>query len=253
VYCGSGNSLTERIANLETLFRLYNEHRIGAAAINFAGGHGFVYDEWAEESKHFDWSTYFSEVRRLAAAYAIPETVEFLFEPARDVLADVGVLLLKVERDVITNFVGSLVVTNGSRMLMPSAQQRDRRHNVAFLDREMRESSPADGAHTLAAVRGRSILRHDYILPGTCPVPEAVDARSHMLHGRRRLLRHAAHGVPQHPAGAGGPDRPQRRDAPDQRAGDDLDKWRNVIAEPRPISSARESEGGCADLERLVA
>ena len=58
-------------------------------------------------------------------------------------------------------------------MLMPSAQLRDRRHNLAFLDASMREMRSDQGVP--AAIRGRTILRHDYILPGDYWVPAGVE------------------------------------------------------------------------------
>ena len=106
--------------------------------------------------------------------------MKFLFEPARDVLADVGALLLGVKRDIVTNPVANVVVTDGSRMLMPSAQLRARRHNIVFLDQDMVEI-PSNGKGLNAVVRGRTVLRNDYILPGEYWVPEGVRARGHML------------------------------------------------------------------------
>lgn len=231
VYFGSGNSRDEMIGAIETLFQIFKEHFPTARSINFAGGQGFVYEKWGELEKHFDWAEYLRAIREIADRMEIPEQVKFLFEPARDVLADTGALLLSVERNVITNSVGSLVVTDGSRMLMPSAQLRDRRHNVVFLDSALREI-PSAGGETEAALRGRSILRHDYILPGTYPVPQSVDASCYLL-----ILDVGAYCATQHmeflnipPAAevlldaVGTPHLVTKR-------GDDLDKWRNLLPE----------------------
>jgi diaminopimelate decarboxylase len=173
VYCGSGNSREEMIKVVETLFSIFNEYFPKARSVNFAGGHGFVYEAWDETEKHFGWGEYFQALREIADRMGIPEHVKLLFEPARDVLADVGALVLDVERNVIANPVSNIVVTNGSRMLMPSAQLRDRQHHVVFLDPEYREL-PTDYTSNgvQAALRGRTILRHDYILPGDCWVAQ---------------------------------------------------------------------------------
>ncbi|HWO18021.1 MAG TPA: hypothetical protein VNO30_04575 [Kofleriaceae bacterium] len=179
VYCGSGRSLDDMIAILEQVFGIFKAHFPTARSINFAGGHGFVYDKWDEQEKHFEWRPYFQALRQIANRLGVPDHVKFLFEPARDVLADVGALLLGVKRDVVTNPVGSIVVTDGSRMLMPSAQLRSRRHNVVFLDPAMKEVTSQSGVH--ATVRGRSILRNDYILPGQYWVPDSVGARHFMV------------------------------------------------------------------------
>ncbi|MEU1783407.1 hypothetical protein ABZ545_28535 [Streptomyces abikoensis] len=237
VYCGSGNSLDDMVGIIETMFTIFLTHFPKAHSINFAGGHGFVYEKWDETEKHFDWGQYFKALRASADRMGIPEHVKFLFEPARDVLADTGALLLSVERNVLTNSVGSLVVTDGSRMLMPSAQLRDRRHNVVFLDADMKEIPAGDatgGVH--AALRGRSILRHDYILPGEYFVPEGVDGRSHML-----ILDVGAYCATQHmeflnipPAAevlvdtAGTPHLITAR-------GGDLDKWRHLLDEKQAV------------------
>lgn len=69
----------------------------------------------------------------------IPETVRFLFEPGRDVLADAGVLLTGIKRDIVQHSLGNIVVTDGSRMLMPSAQLRNRAHHTVFLDAAFNE------------------------------------------------------------------------------------------------------------------
>ncbi|MFI9201082.1 hypothetical protein [Streptomyces sp. NPDC053048] len=231
VYCGSGNSRDAMIGIIEKQFEIFNTHFPEARAINFAGGHGFVYESWDESEKHFDWAEYFRALREIADRMGIPGHVKFLFEPARDVLADTGVLLLSVERAVITNSVGSLVVTDGSRMLMPSAQLRDRRHNVVFLDADMAEIPSREGTDgTRAALRGRSILRHDYILPGEYWVPSAVDARSHML-----ILDVGAYCATQHmeflnipPAAEVLVDTSGTAHLVTSR-GDELDKWRHLL------------------------
>ncbi|MFJ8042834.1 hypothetical protein ACIRBX_20310 [Kitasatospora sp. NPDC096147] len=182
VYCGSGNSREAMTEIIETLFSIFNEHFPQTRSINFAGGHGFVYEAWAEDEKHFDWGQYLGDLRAIADRMGIPEHVRFMFEPARDVLADTGALLLGVERSVITNPVSNIVVTDGTRMLMPSAQLRERHHHVVFLDEELREI-PTDGqtGGCTAALRGRTILRHDYVLPGEVWVPDGVDGSSHLL------------------------------------------------------------------------
>ena len=180
VYCGSGNSREDMIEVIRTMFTIFNKYFPTARSVNFAGGHGFVYENWNETEKHFDWSEYLRVLADTAKEMGVPEHVQFLFEPARDVLADTGVLVLGVKRDVIKNPISRLVVTDGSRMLMPSAQLRDQRHNVLFLDENLVELTD-DSAGMTATLRGRTILRHDYILPGEYTVPEGVEAGCHMM------------------------------------------------------------------------
>lgn len=234
VYCGSGNSGDEMIKIIETLFTIFTTHFPGARSVNFAGGHGFTYEAWDETEKHFAWAQYFQALRSVADRMNVPNGVKFLFEPARDVLADTGALLLGVKRGVIATPVSSIVATDGSRMLMPSAQLRDRRHNVVFLNTDMDELDGPTG--TLAALRGRTILRHDYILPGEYPVPEGVGPDSHVV-----ILDVGAYCATQHMEFLNVPPAAEVMVDTDGRAhlitahGDDLDKWRHLLPERKEL------------------
>ena len=234
VYCGSGNTKEDMIAVIDTMFEIYHTHFPQTRSINFAGGHGFRYDAWTEQDKHFDWGSYFQSLAELAERRDVPREVTFMFEPARDVLADVGALLLSVERNVLSNPVSSLVVTDGSRMLMPSAQLRDRRHNTVFLDKAMKEITSETG--TMAMVRGRTILRHDYILPGEVWVPDGVDADSSML-----IMDVGAYCATQHMEFLNVPPSPEvlvdLDGVPHEvtARGDEFDKWRHLLPEMRAL------------------
>ena len=61
---------------------------------------------------------------------------------------------------------------------MPSAQYKGRRHNITFLDSNMEEIR-ADCV--TAALRGKSVLRHDYILPGEYPAPVGIGPQDYLL------------------------------------------------------------------------
>src|SRR5216684_1875704 len=178
LYCGSGNTIDNMISVIEQVFMIFRTYFPTAKAINFAGGYGFSYEETNECKKHFEWHRYFRTLRDVADRFDIPHHVKFLFEPARDVLGDIGALLLQVERSVIKHPGANRVLTNGSRVLMPSAQYKERRHNVMFLDSTMQEIK-ADCVP--AAIRGRGILRHDYVLPGEYPVPDCIGSQDHLL------------------------------------------------------------------------
>lgn len=247
VYCGSGNALEAMIDIVDQVFAIFKTHFPEARAVNFAGGHGFDYAGWDEDGKHFDWTRYFEALRSLAAAHGVPEHVRLLFEPARDVLADTGVLMLSVKRDIVSNPVSNLVVTDGSRMLMPSAQYRNRRHHVVFLDRDFAEIPEPDEADAIhCVVRGRSILRNDYVLPGTYAVPKSVDAHATML-----ILDAGAYCATQHMEFLNVPPAPEVLIGLDgeprlvTRRGDDLDKWRHLLPERAPLAGdATHAVGG---------
>lgn len=238
VYCGSGNSLQDMVDIVREIFHMFVKHFPSAKSINFAGGHGFNYELWDEEKKHFDWNTYFLAIRDLAVEMKIPETVKFLFEPARDVLADSGVLVSSVKRDVVRHSNGHIVVTDSSRMLMPSAQLRNRPHNTVFLDDHFQEITDYKDAGR-AKIRGRTLLRNDYPIPGEVTVPAPVKAGDYLL-----VLDVGAYCATQHmeflnvpPAGEVivGKDGQARMIS---KPGDDADKWRNLLAAPQLLSFA---------------
>ncbi len=237
VYCGSGRSLEDMINILEQVFEIFKTYFPNARSIDFAGGHGFVYEKWEESEKHFDWTQYFSALREKAARFGVSDSVKFLFEPARDVLADVGALLLGVKRDIVTNPVANVVVTDGSRMLMPSAQLRQRRHNIVFLDEDMHEIPP-NGNGFNAVLRGRTVLRNDYILPGEYWVPEGVRARGYML-----ILDVGAYCATQHMEFLNVPPAAEVLVSAMGSAylvtarGNDLDKWRNVLRQKQDLKA----------------
>lgn len=238
VYCGSGNSLQDMVDIVREIFQMFVEHFPSAKSINFAGGHGFSYELWDEEQKHFDWLTYFLAIRDLAAEMKIPESVRFLFEPARDVLADSGVLVSSVKRDVVRHSNGHIVVTDSSRMLMPSAQLRNRPHNTVFLDANFHEITDYTDAGK-AKIRGRTLLRNDYPIPGEVTVPASVKTGDYLL-----VLDVGAYCATQHmeflnvpPAGEVmvGKDGHARMVS---KPGDAADKWRNLLPEPQLVSFA---------------
>jgi diaminopimelate decarboxylase len=240
VYCGSGRSLDDMTGILEQVFAIFKTHFPDAHSINFAGGHGFIYENWEAAEKHFQWGTYFQVLKRLADQMEIPPHVKFLFEPARDVLADIGTLLLGVKRDIISNPVGNIVVTDGSRMLMPSAQLRSRRHNVVFLDQSMAELGVGNNlGHLSATLRGRTILRNDYILPGEYLVPDGVGAQSYML-----ILDVGAYCATQHMEFLNVP--PAAEVLVDRAGtsylitspGGEFDKWRHLLTEKKSLTRA---------------
>jgi diaminopimelate decarboxylase len=252
VYCGSGNSLQSMVNILEQVLVIFKNHFPAAKSINFAGGHGFNYEQSHGSEQHFNWQDYFEALRELANKLEIPENIKFLFEPARDVLADTGVLLLSVKRSIVSNPVSNLVVTDGSRMLMPSAQHRDRRHNIMFLDRNMNEITAASAAEEIrATVRGRTILRNDYILPGTYTVPGTVGCHDYML-----IFDVGAYCATQHMEFLNVPPAPEV--LIDQSGashlitsrGNEMDKWRNLLPERISLSahSANAERIGSSDV-----
>jgi diaminopimelate decarboxylase len=235
VYSGSGNSLDEMVRSGVQVFDLVRAHFPEVGLIDFAGGQGFDYGLWDADAKHFDWCEYLGQLADGARRAGIPESTRFMFEPARDVLADSGALLLSVQRDLIRTEIGNILVTDGSRTLMPSAQQRERRHNVVVLDDRLQAVPP--GPCSAAAVRGRTILKNDYLLPGEYPVPEDVGRDHHLL-----VLDVGAYCATQHMEFLSVPPAPEVLVRDDgsidliSAAGDAFDRWRNVLPQSKVLA-----------------
>lgn len=241
LYCGSGNSVDNMISIIEQVFMIFKTYFPTAKAINFAGGFGFDYQEKNEFKKHFEWDKYLRKLKENANRYGISRDVKFLFEPARDILGDVGALLLSVERGLISHPGVNRVLTNGSRVLIPSAQYKERRHNVIFLDSDMTESK---SRNVPAALRGRGILRHDYVLPGEYMVPDSVSVGDYLL-----ILDVGAYCATQHMEFLNIP--PAAEAVVDQSEsiylitshGDKFDKWRYVLPQRKELGSVLAAAG----------
>jgi diaminopimelate decarboxylase len=233
LYCGSGNSVHTMLSIVEQVFMIFKTYFPQAKAINFAGGFSFAYEELATDAKHFRWDYYFQKLRALADRFEIPSEVSFWFEPARDLLGDVGVLLLSVQRKLIRHPGANRVLTNGSRVLMPSAQYKERNHNVLFLDSSMQ---PLAGETVSALVRGRGILRHDYVLPGDYAVPASVGPGDHLL-----ILDVGAYCATQHMEFLNIPPAAEVVVGTDgvprlaTRPGGSQDKWRHLVERCEPV------------------
>ena len=233
MYCGSSNSPEDMLGFAEQVFMVCRSYFPNVQAINFAGGYGFDYSAWSEEDKHFDWKVYFQNVRDIARRHEIPDSVDFLIEPARDLLADVGVLVLGVKRAIVAKPGSNQLVTDGSRTLMPSAQYKGRSHNVLFLGPDMQELK---GTEVRAALRGRGILRHDHVLPGEYGVPQTIGPGDYAV-----VLDVGAYSATQHMEFLNIPPAAEVLIEPSGAAhlisehGDELDKWRYLLPEKKLI------------------
>lgn len=234
MYCGSGNSTTEMVGFLEQVFMVYYTFFSTVRTINLAGGYAFNYEAWDDDrGKHFDWDNYFQELHNIAHRYRVPESVQFIIEPARDLLADVGALIASVQRGIIIKPGANQLLTDGSRVLMPSAQYKERRHNVLF----RRTNGNFENSNYIKAVfRGRGILRHEQILPGDYSIPHDIGPGDYLV-----ILDVGAYCATQHMEFLNIP--PAAEVLIDSSGamhlisghGDKLDKWRNLLSERRQI------------------
>jgi len=240
LYCGSGNTVDNMISIIEQVFMIFRTYFPNAKAINFAGGFGFDYQEKNEGKKHFEWSKYLAKLCENAERYNIPPYVKFLFEPARDLLGDTGTLLLSVERSMIKHPGANRVLTNGSRVLIPSAQYKERHHNVIFLDSTMTE---INASSVPAALRGRGILRHDYVLPGDYMVPDCIGDGDYLA-----ILDVGAYCATQHMEFLNIPPAAEVLISKEGTVylitshGDRFDKWRNLLPSKKELSNLVEED-----------
>ena len=234
LYCGSGHSTEGMIGFLEQVFMIHRTYFPHVRAIDLAGGYGFDYAAWRQSDKHFQWDVYFEAVKRTAQKYAVSDSVDFIIEPARDLLADVGVLVLGVKRETIINPGTNQLVTDGSRVLMPSALYKNRMHNILFFDANLTELQPGE---LKAAIRGRGILRHEQVLPGEYRVPDGIGSGDSIV-----VLDAGAYCATQHMEFLNIPPAAEVliQDSGEPllitSRGNDLDKWRHLVNEKQPLS-----------------
>lgn len=172
IYVGTGSSLEKMRDNLLGFFKIWKDYFPQVKNINLGGGFGFDYDTNYLNSKHFNWSKYFSFLGKKINEFSVPDSVNFLLEPGRDIFADVGQMLIKVKRVVQEKGFKNLS-TDGSYVYMPSATIRARQHNLNFYDKRFKELPVSKKFGVLS---GSTTLSTDYVFPGKIKIPSEVDA-----------------------------------------------------------------------------
>lgn len=168
-YPGTGSDVTKLINHAKKVFSLYKNHFKGVKEINLGGGFAYDYGVGSSKNKHFPWGQYFSNIAQLLEEFNIPKEVKIAIEPGRDVLADVGIFVAKINR-VYTPKGTKIqeVYTDGSYVLTPSATIRRRQHTTTFFDSEFNEMSDRDG---YARLSGNTTLSSDFLFPGEIKSP----------------------------------------------------------------------------------
>ncbi len=171
VYCGTGSHIGKEKKYLKKTIKVWHKFFPEVKEINLGGGFGFDYENMDSEEKHFDWKSYFTCLDSLIKKYNVSSDVKFLFEPGRDILADVGQMILRVKR--IVEFPNSKeIATDGSYVYMPSATKRKRVHNLTFFDKNFKK---IDSQKTFnSKLSGSTTLSSDYILPLSVNIPTVV-------------------------------------------------------------------------------
>ena len=150
--------------------------------LNLGGGFSFDYQEKDNEKQHFDWVAYFGRLKERIASFKMKEDVNFVLEPGRDILADSGVLVLRVtgmEKPSGKNY--HEVYTDGSYVLMPSAMLKGRQHQVAFFDADGYELREEDQDGLPAKLNGNTTLTSDRILPGIVYIPPTIKTGDYVI------------------------------------------------------------------------
>jgi len=171
IYCGTGSSLRKMKGYLRKTIKIWSKYFPEIKEINLGGGFDFNYKGSTSEEKHFDWSDYFECLNGLIKKYSISDDVKFLFEPGRDILADVGQMVLQVKR--VVKFPNNTeVATDGSYVYLPSATKRNRKHELLFLDQNFEK---VDEQETFSGkLSGSATLSTDYVLPNLVEIPIGI-------------------------------------------------------------------------------
>ena len=178
-YPGTGSELDKLIKHAEETFKVYKEYFHKTKEINLGGGFAFNYDATTPEGKHFPWDRYFCKLKQLAIKYSIPKDVRISIEPGRDVFADTGEFVIKINRlHKRPNEEIARVYTDGSYAHMPSATIKGRQHQLKFLDKSFNEMNGLTG---LGELSGCTSLSRDYIFPGIVRIPESLSKGDYIL------------------------------------------------------------------------
>ncbi len=158
------------------------EHFPDLREINLGGGFYFDYEEKDNEKQHFNWKIYFSELRKRIDELGVGNNVRFVLEAGRDILADVGVMVVKVNN--IERVFGSEcyeVYTDGSYVLIPSATVKNRQHQLRFFNADFEEIKERAYDGRPARLSGNTTFSSDRLFPGIVYVPPELRAGDYVL------------------------------------------------------------------------
>jgi diaminopimelate decarboxylase len=178
IYCGTGSTLAQHKRYLVRDFRVYKKYFNEVKQINLGGGFGFDYQTEKMEEKHFDWDGYFSFLHNLIIKYNIPDEVSFILEPGRDVLADSGDFIVKINR-VIQRGKEKTISTDGSYVYLPSAKMKNRQHRHNFYSLDLEKIRGNDFFWSF--INGSTTLSSDYVLPQKTKVPMIIKEGDYVI------------------------------------------------------------------------
>ena len=146
--------------------------------INLGGGFKFDY----EKQEHFGWGTYFRALKDRMNKYALNNKVIIDIEPGRDVFADAGCLVLRVNgAEKAWGKEYYEVFTDGSYVHMPSATMRARQHRLQFYDSSFNSIVEESHKEQAAQLSGNTTLSNDRLFPGIVYMPSSLKEDDYII------------------------------------------------------------------------
>lgn len=172
IYAGTRNEIDIHLLYQKRIIA-YSKLFPNLKEINLGGG--FNYDYKKEKENHFDWETYFKELKKNIDEFEITEELDFSIEPGRDILADSGLLIVKINgMERITGKELFEIFTDGSYVHMPSATITARQHKLKFFDREFNEIKFDKSNGIPGFLNGNTTLSSDRLFPGIVYFPRPL-------------------------------------------------------------------------------
>ncbi|MBU1083366.1 hypothetical protein KKE14_02940 [Patescibacteria group bacterium] len=170
IYVGTFSKLDKIIRLTSTILDLVSREFPDIEVINLGGGFSYNYDKALNQ--HFDWDTYFEMLAQKIKLHGISPNTKFVIEPGRDVLADVGELILS-SHHVFWNSQKTIgqIFTDGSYVYMPSATIRSRQHQLMFLSSQFEELTDRSA---MGRINGCTTLSSDFVLPMFVEIPSNI-------------------------------------------------------------------------------
>lgn len=119
------------------------------------------------------------ELKKLIERYNIPKEIIISIEPGRDIFADVGEFIMRINRVQKSkgdNFYK--IYVDGSYVFIPSAMIRKRKHQVIILDKYFKELITKNSKAKLC---GCTTLSSDYLLPGLIPSSSNIEKGDYII------------------------------------------------------------------------
>ncbi|MBI2631386.1 hypothetical protein HYW75_00090 [Candidatus Pacearchaeota archaeon] len=147
--------------------------------INLGGGFNYDYEL---VDGHFDWASYFIELKKRIDEFKVPKDIIFSIEPGRDILADTGLLIVQVNG--IEKIVGKSayeVFTDGSYVQMPSATIGQRQHRLSFYNSRFQEIICGLINEKAGYLSGNTTLSSDRLFPGIVYFPSSLKEGDYII------------------------------------------------------------------------